>query len=152
MVEIELPINLACKHKKNNLLNVITYRCLWKNQCNSAQISDKQCITHALSYSIRKCNLKARWNIWFKANLAKLNLGKNWIILYKTKFMTKSWNSLKSDFFKYSRFSMIRLTFSPSATPANIFFDFVDLTISIIPNFQHFSETINQIRKQFLPK
>jgi hypothetical protein len=43
MVEIEQPINLACKHKKNNLLNVITYRCLWKNQRNSAQISDKQC-------------------------------------------------------------------------------------------------------------
>ncbi len=82
----------------------------------------------------------------------ELNLGKNWIILYKTKFMTKSWNSLKSDFFKYSRFSVIRLTFSPSATPANIFFDFVDLKISIIPNLQHFSETIYQIREQFLPK
>jgi hypothetical protein len=40
MVEIELPINLS--NIKNNLLNVITYRCLFKNQSKSAQISDKQ--------------------------------------------------------------------------------------------------------------
>ncbi len=28
------------------MLNVITYRCLWKNQRNSAQISDKQCMRY----------------------------------------------------------------------------------------------------------
>jgi hypothetical protein len=43
MVEIELPKNLACKHKKN-LLNVISYRCLWRNQCKSVQIPDTLCM------------------------------------------------------------------------------------------------------------
>jgi hypothetical protein len=43
MVEIELPKNLACKQTKN-LLNVISYRCLWRNQCNSVQIPDTLCM------------------------------------------------------------------------------------------------------------
>jgi hypothetical protein len=30
---------------KKNLLSVITYRCLWKNQRNSVQIEDTQGIT-----------------------------------------------------------------------------------------------------------
>ncbi len=49
MVEIELPLNLTCKNKKNNLLNVITYRCLWKNQRNSVQIKDTLCRSGGLN-------------------------------------------------------------------------------------------------------
>jgi hypothetical protein len=73
MVAIELPINLACKHKKNNLLYVITYRCLWKNPRNSAQISDKQCIspikrlTLYLNYLIVKKNVGSG-GIWTHAS------------------------------------------------------------------------------------
>jgi hypothetical protein len=55
----KLWLRLSCQliwlaNTKNNLLNVITYRCLWKNQRNSAQISDKQCSL----YNKRVCPIK----------------------------------------------------------------------------------------------
>ncbi len=47
IVEVELPINLRVANKNNKLLDVITYRYLWKikGQSNSVQISGKYCTT-----------------------------------------------------------------------------------------------------------
>ena len=62
MVEIELPKNLACKHTKN-LLNVIYYRCLWRNQWNSVQISDTLCICMVLIYIQNMVNFDLKYGI-----------------------------------------------------------------------------------------